>query len=222
MSSLQLGADFQLTPEIIAGLSVGLTNFSNSAEGYTVDGSEWVLQPYVGLEYGSWYGTASLFYGQQDYDSIEFLGEEASAKGKLLAVSIEAARDFEIGYNLTLTPSAFAGLGVVKITEGNDALENIGVDETVNFKEFSLGADVAKPFGPGLIIAGISADYFDTDAPIALRSGEFDQTGISGSATLGYQAVFGNGLNLDAKLRAGGLGSDQQDYSGSLQIGYFF
>ena len=222
MPLLQLGADIEISPSLIAGLSLGGSRISYSAENFAAEGSEWLIQPYLGWKFNGWYGTTTLTYGQQDYDEIETGTQEATAKGQLWAIELAAARDFEIGNDLTVTPLGSARAGVVKITETTGALDDSTSDDRVNFKELSLGANVSKPIGPGTLLAGVSADYFDTDAPIALISGDFDQTGLSGSATLGYRAEIGSGLNIDAELRAGGLGSDQRDYSGSLQIGYTF
>ena len=73
--------------------------------------------------------------------------------------------------------------------------------------EARIGATYTRSLGAGTGQISASLDHFDTNAPIGLSSGTFDQTGFSGTIGLGYEAALANGMTLAGTARLGGLGT---------------
>ena len=157
-----------------------------------------------------------------EYDNITSTGGTATADGDMWAVNADVARSFTLADGSTVSPFASVQVGKVDLTATTGTLTGVGLSDTVNISETSLGVDVAHALGNGSITMGVSIDYFDTDAPTALLSGQFDQTGWSGTARVGYDTVLGNGVAIQAGISFGGLGTSNREYAGSFRVGYQF
>ena len=50
MPLLQFGADVELSPSMIAGLSLGFGDISSKSVGFTIEGTSKLIQPYLGWD----------------------------------------------------------------------------------------------------------------------------------------------------------------------------
>ena len=222
MPLAQFGADWALDNNLILGFSIAGSDIAASSGEARLSASEVLLQPYLGWTAGDYYGMGSLVLGRIDYDEITTSGGTASAKGDMKAATFEISRDFTLANGGIVSPLAAIRAGSIKLTETGGSLAAAGVDDSVWFNELSLGATYSAMVGPGRASVSLAADYFDTDAPIDLASGSFDQTGWSATFGLGYDATLGNGLVLKGSLSASGLGTDTRNNQGSLTLGWSF
>lgn len=219
---LQLGVDVELNDNLLAGLSVGRANLDASSPDFSYTGQQTMVQPYLGWRSGDWHGTASLSLGKIDYDEITHSGGTAAAEGDLRAFSAEVKRDIELGKGRTLTPTLGLSKGRVELASTSGSLAGSGVGESVDFTRASIGAEWRQALSAGSLTLGLSGDYTDTNAPIALSSGEYDQNGWAGTASLGFQTELANGFSIDLGLSLGGLGQDFSEKSAWLEIGKKF
>lgn len=219
---LQLGGDVALGPSIVAGLSVGFGDISAKSTGFTYEGSQTLMQPYIGWNSGEWNGAASLVYGTIDYNTITTMSGTAGVKGEMLAIATEVSRDFVLDDSTTVSPFVGIETGQINLTATSGTLAGAGLGDTVTFTEARLGATLTKTFENGAFSFGLSADRFDTNAPTALSSGQYDSTGWSGGMQFGYSVNLGGRAMLDTGLKVGGIGSDTISYSGSVQVSMRF
>jgi hypothetical protein len=214
----QFGGDVAIGQSLVAGLSLGFGDLAASSNGYAFAGSQAVIQPYRGWDHGAWNGTVSLVYGKIDYDTITFAGGTTAAKGEMMAFNANVGYDIVIDPTTTISPFASLNAGKIKLTATSGSLAGIGLDDRVSFTEASIGATVAKTFDQGLFTFSLSADHYDTDAPVALISNTYDPNGWSASAELGYQTNLSDRTTLDARAKIGGIGSNTTSFSGSLGL----
>jgi hypothetical protein len=214
----QFGGDVAIGQSLVAGLSLGFGDLAASSNGYTFAGSQTLIQPYLGWDHGAWNGTVSAVYGKIDYDTITFAGGTTGAEGEMMAVNADVGYDIVIDPTTTISPFASINAGEIKLTATSGSLAGIGLDDSVSFTEASIGATVAKTLDHGLFTLSLSADHYDTDAPVALISNTYDPNGWSASAELGYQANLSNRTTLDARAKIGGIGSITTSYSGSVGL----
>ncbi len=220
--AVQFGVDWSLAPNLVAGLSLSGATMEASNPTASLKATQIAVQPYVGWSAGNWRGAASVVLGRVDYESLVTIGGTASAKGDLRAVLLDAAYDFELSPAATLSPFAAVRLGRIDLSETGGSLAATGIGTDVTFEEVSIGATYARNIGPGTARLTLSADHFDTNAPINLSAGAFDQTGWSGGLGLGYEADIAAGLNINADAKVTGLGSDSRVGELSLTFRWSF
>ena len=220
---LQFGADIAVGSSKALGVSLGYGDLNQSSGTTSIDGTQVTLQPYFGWQHGSWQGTASVTYGQVDYDTITFASGTASAKGDLIAFSADASKGILLRNGKTLSPVASFSVGSIDLTETAGSLAGAGFAKSVSLQDARFGTRLSQKIGSsGIVTFGISADYSHSNAPVNLISGRFNNKGWSGTAETGYQVELKNGMNINAQLVAGGLGSSSKQYTGSVEIGMQF
>jgi hypothetical protein len=220
--AVQFGVDWSLAPNLVAGLSLSGARMEASNPTASLKATQIALQPYMGWSAGNWRGAASVVLGQVDYESLVTVGGAASAKGDLRALLLDAAYDFALSPAATLSPFAAMRLGRINLTETGGSLAATGIGSRVTFEEFSIGAIYARDIGPGTARLTLAADHFDTNAPVNLSAGSFDQTGWSGTLGLGYEADIAAGVNLNADAKVTGLGSDSRVGEMALTLRWSF
>ena len=219
---LQFGADVAINEQLLVGVALGYGDLSLSSPGFSYEGDEVTIQPYVGWDTGSVRGTASLTYGQIDYDSITTLGGTATAEGDLWAINANVARDYVLNTGRTITPFAEISLGTVKLEATSGTLAGVGLGDRVDFQEVRFGSKLAEPMGLGTLTVGLSADYYHTNAPAGLTSTQFDPNGWSGTMEVGYGLITSKGMNIDTNLSVSGIGGDATTLTGTIELGYRF
>jgi hypothetical protein len=222
LPTLQLGADYAITPDMVAGLAIARGSIKSSTTGLSVSGKQTIVQPYLGWRNGDLRGAASLSFGRISYDTITTTAGTASAKGTLRGFSADIAKDYAIGGGRTISPFASLNIGQIKLKDTTGTLAAAGIPDSVRFREVRLGTTFAMAMGAGVGKLTVSADHFGTNAPIAISSGTFDEKGWSGTIGLGYQAKMASGWTIDAELNAGGIGSDTRQVQGGLKVGLKF
>jgi hypothetical protein len=220
--TLQFGADVEVGSNNILGLSVGYGDLRQRSGATIIDGSQISIQPYFGWQRGDWQGTASVTYSDIDYDTITSASGTASAEGRLFALSAEASRGFTLKNGKTLSPFVSLSLGNIDLTQTAGSLAGAGLSNSVTFQDARFGTRLSQNVGVGIMTFGVSADYYHSNAPVNLVSGQFDTNGWSSTVEFGYKVAFTDGVNVNAQIDAGGLGSDSNYYVGSIEIGMQF
>lgn len=219
---LQFGADVAIGTSIVAGLAVGVGDLNAETTGFSYEGSQTLVQPYIGWTHGTWRGSASLVYGDIDYGTITSGSGAATAEGEMYALTANVSRDFALSETVTLTPFFGIEAGETKLTATTGSLATAGLNDKVDFTETRFGAVMSAALGGGVLTMGASANYFDTDAPTVLTSGQYDDTGWSGSTQFGYSIGLGGNTVLDTNIQVGGIGTGTISYSGTLQVSMTF
>ena len=219
---LQFGADVALGDNFVAGLSVGHGDISAKSTGFSFEGTQTLIQPYLGWQHGPWRGSASVVYGMIDYNTITTTAGTAGAEGEMMGFSAEVSRDFALDDKTTLAPFVSINTGQIDLTATSGTLAGAGIGDKVNFTETSLGATLITDFDHGAFSFGLSADHFGSNAPTALSSGAYDSTGWSGTARFGYSANLSDRMVLDAGVEVGGIGSATTSYAGSVSLSMKF
>lgn len=207
MPALQIGADWTAAPGVVAGLSLSTADLHMANSSVSLAADQMAFQPYLGWTNGNWRGSASVVLGQVDYDRLVSSGGTASAKGELRAATLDIARDIALPAGGTIAPFAALRLGQISLTETAGSLAATGIGTDIWFNEARIGATYTRALGAGTGQISASLDHYDTNAPISLASGTFDQTGFSGTIGLGYEAALANGVTLAGTARLGGLGT---------------
>lgn len=218
----QFGADIAVNSSLVAGLAIGVGDMNADTTGFSFQGDQILIQPYVGWNYGVWRGSASLVYGDLEYDTITSGSGTAAADGEMLALSANVSRDFAINEQTTLTPFVGVETGQTKLDATSGSLAGLGIGESVNYTETRLGVVMTADVGGGTLTLGASANYYDTDAPTVLTSGQFDDTGWSGITEVGYSVSLDQNTRLDANIQVGGIGTGTSSFSGALQLAITF
>lgn len=215
----QVGVDYAIRDDLILGVALGHADLSVDAPGLSLEGSETFVQPYLGWSSGPWDASASLSFGTIKYDEITSTSGVASAEGELIALHGRVSRRYDLGDGLSLAPFAAVSAARIKLDTTSGTLAGTGLDDSVEFQELRLGGVLTETIGQGTLSVGLSADYFDSDAPVALFSGNLDETGWSGTFEMDYARRLSGGLDLNAGISASGLGSDMTVLKASLGLG---
>ena len=218
----QFGADIAINESIVAGVALGYSELSTTSPGFAIEGDEVTIQPYIGWDTGVWRGSASLTYGQINYDSITTLAATAAAEGDLWALNANVARDYTLNSGRTITPFAELSVGTVKLTATSGALAGVGLGDRVEYQELRLGSKLSEPMGLGTLNVGLSADYYHTNAPAGLTSTQFDPNGWSATMEVGYGLITSKGMNIDTNLSVSGIGGDATTLTGTIELGFRF
>lgn len=218
----QVGGDFGITPNLVGGVALAFGDITARSTDITFDGSQFLVEPYVGWNNGAWRGTASIVVGWIDYDTITSISGAASAEGEMLAFAADVGYDFVLDSTTVLTPYVGLQHGQIELTATSGTLAGVGLGDSVSFTEAAVGATMTKTFRTGTFTVGLSAEHFDTDAPTALSSGTFDQTGWSGVARIGLSLDLTDAISLDTDVAMGGLFTNNRSYTGGLRLSMEF
>ena len=216
---LQIGADLPLSPNAVAGVSLGYTQIDTSDAGTTTESDITYLQPYFAYRSGDWHGNASLIYGRGDIDQSS-AGGPGAADLTLAALTFEGGRDYSLSDTLTLTPT----LGFIhgeQEAEGNSGTL-AGSSDTVRFTQGSIGARLSSESANGVLFAGLHADYLSQDADTQLALDLLADDGWTGRVEFGFERRSNHGTGLRTSLGVRGLGGDMQTMSGELSFSISF
>ena len=222
MPHLQFGADWALQDNLVLGISVAGGKISASNSEISASGQQLLVQPYLGWNSGKTRASVSLAFGSVTYDRIASSGGIASAEGRILAGTLDVARDFAISDAANLSPFLAFRTGRMELTEASGSLAATGAGSDVTFSETRLGAVYARGLGAGRASLSLSADYFDTSAVADLASGTFGQTGWSGTVGIGYETSLADGRVVSGALEFGGIGTETLAQKAQVTFNWVF
>jgi hypothetical protein len=217
---LQIGADMEVTPDMVVGLSLGVEDLNATVGAVNQDGVLRYLQPYLAYRSGAWSGEATLLYGLGDYTQTSG-GGTGEGETRLAAITFNGGYDYALDQGVTLTPMLGLAHGVERIEGVSGTLAGAGT-ETVRFTQASLGAEISQSTGTGEIFAGFHADWLNTDTDTVLVQDLLVDDGWTGRLELGLSTEVGSGITLDTTVALSGLGGDLQSTSGSLRFAFRF
>jgi hypothetical protein len=217
---LQIGADIEVMPDMVVGLSLGVTDLDASVGTVVQDGILRYLQPYMAYRSGAWSGEASLLYGRGDYTQTTG-GGTGEGETRLTAITFDGGYDIVLDGGWTITPMLGLVHGVERITGVSGTLAGAGT-ERVRFTQASLGAEISQSMGSSEFFTGLHADWLDTDADTALVSDLLVDDGWTGRLELGLSTEIGNGISFDTSVELSGLGGDLRSTSGALRFEFRF
>lgn len=215
---LQIGADVALGPDMILGLSLGSSDITTDSAGTVIDGSLIYLQPYLAYRSGAWSGTASLIYGQGEFDQTG-VGGDGSGDTELYALT------FTGGYDIMLEPGLMA-TPMLGLMYGREEVQGTGGavtgTDSVDFYQVSLGGRLTHSFEGGEVFGGLHADYQDADSDTVLASDIIINDGFSARFEVGGSWDMGRGLALDTSIEFGGIGGSLNETSAALRATFRF
>jgi hypothetical protein len=217
---LQIGADMQVMPDMVVGLSLGVEDLNATVGTVNQDGVMRYIQPYMAYSAGAWSGEATLLYGLGDYTQTSG-GGTGDGETRLAAITFNGGYDVALDQDVTLTPMLGLAHGIERIEGVSGTLAGAGT-ETVRFTQASLGAEISQSTGAGEIFAGLHAEWLNTDTDTALVQDLLVDDGWTGRLELGLSTDIGNGIALDTSVALSGLGGDLQSTSGSLRFAFRF
>jgi hypothetical protein len=217
---LQIGADMEVMPDMVVGLSLGVEDLNATVGAVNQDGVLRYLQPYLAYRSGAWSGEATLLYGLGDYTQTSG-GGTGEGETRLAAITFNGGYDYALDQGVTLTPMLGLAHGVERIEGVSGTLAGAGT-ETVRFTQASLGAEISQSTGTGEIFAGFHADWLNTDTDTVLVQDLLVDDGWTGRLELGLSTEVGSGITLDTTVALSGLGGDLQSTSGSLRFAFRF
>ena len=94
---IQVGLDAEVSPGLIAGLSIGASDIDTSDSGTQLDGELLFVQPYVSYRAGALSLEGTLLYGEGDFDQTG-LGGDGEGDTELFAVTATGGYDFDLGH----------------------------------------------------------------------------------------------------------------------------
>lgn len=219
-AGLQIGADVEITPGVVAGVALGYSDIEASDTGFRQTGDMVYLQPYLAYRAGPWSGTASLLYGRGRFDQLSS-GGAGSGRTDLMAVTFEGGRDVALGEGLTLTPM----LGLI---HGRETVEGIGGTlagsgaRDYRFTQGSVGLRLTRDWAGGSAFAGLHADYLAHDTGSFLTDTFLSEDGWTGRLELGTSMDLANGSGLTLSLELSGLGGRAETLTGGLRVALTF
>ncbi len=217
---LQIGADMQVMPDMVVGLSLGVEDLDSTVGTVNQYGVLRFLQPYLAYRAGAWTGEATLLYGHGDYTQTSG-GGTGTGETQLAAITFNGGYDVMIEDGLTVTPMLGLAYGHERIEGVSGTLAGAG-SQTVRFTQASLGAEISQSTPTGEIFAGLHADWLDTDADTALVSALLIDDGWTGRVEVGVSTTMVRGVMLDTSFALSGLGGDLRSTSGSLRFAFRF
>lgn len=218
-AGLAVGADIEVGPDMVAGLSLGYSDIDAAETGFSQSGSYAYLQPYFSYRSGNWSGNASVLFGRGDYTQNSVAGTGTSDV-TLTAVSFEGGYDFSVGQSLTVTPTVglIHGRETTEGTGGTLAATN-GVSE---FTQASLGALVTRNGERGTLSIGAHLDWLDQNGNLALASQFVAEDGVTGRVELGAETNIANGMSLAGSFEIGGIGGNTKSVYGGIKFAIRF
>ena len=212
---LQVGADMPITPNLVAGLSLGATDISTSFDAIAHDGTLVFLQPYLGFRYGSWSAEATGVYGRSDVDQAN---EREIGEGDVTLTALTMTAGYDIEHaGSTIRPTISLAAGRVK-AEGSTGLISGTGTETAEFSELSFGARYSRPFGDGNFFVGFHSDYRHSEGEGVASSEYLETNGWTGRLELGANFDVTDRVNLVTSFELGGIGGDLRQPSGSILL----
>jgi hypothetical protein len=217
---LQIGADFAIGPDMVAGLSFGAQDTDSTIGAVDQEGILRFAQPYIAYRSGAWSGEATLVYGLGDYTQTS-TGGTGTGETRLAAITFTGGYDIPLDTGLTVTPTLGLAHGVERIEGRTGTLAGAG-RETVSFTQASIGAEFGYAMGGTEVFAGLHADWLNSDADTALVSDLLVEDGWTGRVELGLSTELGSNMLLDTTIGISGLGGDMRQTSGSLRFAIRF
>src|SRR6056297_268355 len=217
---LQIGADMEVMPDMVVGLSLGVQDLDATVGAVGQDGVLRYLQPYMAYAAGAWSGEASLIYGWGDFTQTSG-GGTGEGDTRLAALTFNGGYDIALDQGVTVTPMLGLVHGVERVEGVSGTLAGAGT-ETVRFTQASLGGEVSQSTASGEIFAGLHAEWLNTDADTALVSDLLVDDGWTGRLEIGLSTEVGNGISLDTSVALSGLGGDLRSTSGALRFAFRF
>lgn len=218
-AGLAVGADVEIGPDMVAGLSLGYSDIDAAETGFTQSGAYTYLQPYFAYRSGAWSGNASLLYGWGDYTQTSIAGT-GDADVELTAVSFEGGYDISAGANLTVTPTIGLLYGRETSVGTNGTLAAVsGVSE---FTQASLGAILSTSGATGTLSVGAHLDWLEQDGSLALASQFVAEDGVTGRIEVGGEANIGRGMTVMGSLELGGIGGNTESVYGGINFAIRF
>lgn len=218
-AGMAVGADIEVGPDMVAGLSLGYSDIKAAETGFSQSGSYAYLQPYFSYRSGNWSGNASIIYGWGDYEQTS-AGGVGTADVTLTAVTFEGGYDVAAGGNLTVTPT----LGLIygrEVSEGTSGTLS-GTNGVSEFTQASLGAVLTTRKARGTVSIGAHLDWLEQDGSLALASQFVAEDGVTGRLELGAETDIGNGMNLAGSFELGGIGGNAEAIYGGISFAIRF
>lgn len=215
---LQIGADTEIAPDLVVGLSLGASDIDASNAGTAIDGTVIYVQPYLAYSNGPWSGSASILYGQGDFEQSG-VGGDGTGDTTLAAIDLTGGYDVALQPGLTVTPTVGLLYGVEEVEGTGGALTG---ESEVTFSQASIGARLTHDYAGGVAFAGLHIDYGDADSDTVLADDIVINQGATGRIEVGGSWALANGFDLDAGLEIGGLGGDLNETSAALRINFNF
>lgn len=216
---LQLGADVAIIPDLLLGMSLGATDITSGSAGTNVDGTLIFVQPYLAYRMGPISASASLMYGQGDFEQSG-IGGDGEGDVTAYALTVQGGYDFAIQPGLVVTPSLGLTYGREESEGSSGAL--VGVEDTVDFYQASLGARITHTVDTGEVFAGLFVDYQDADSDTVLTGDILFNQGYTGRIELGTNWAMANGTEFEAGVEIGGLGGDLNETSAAITATFRF
>ncbi len=237
----EAGLNFSMGETLTGSISARYTGGSAEVESPVGNGE--LEARGIGAALGASWGNASGYYAAgraalTDYEvdaSTEKRGRLTRNAGALgYSVGIEAGRRIELdekilGQEMKLTPRAWvSGAGFLSADFTDAVNSRVSLDDTrLLTGGLGLIAEIARSWVEGGLSLRISLDVEQTlggAETVAVVSGEkLESESGKNRVLLGMGGVYRQGpFSLGAELSAGGLGSDDEAYSGRLDFGMKF
>jgi hypothetical protein len=97
---LQIGADMEVMPDMVVGLSLGVEDLNATVGAVNQDGVLRYLQPYLAYRSGAWSGEATLLYGLGDYTQTSG-GGTGEGETRLAAITFNGGYDYALDQGVT-------------------------------------------------------------------------------------------------------------------------
>ncbi|MFO6463643.1 hypothetical protein ACK8OR_04560 [Jannaschia sp. KMU-145] len=219
-TGFQLGADIEIAPNMVAGLSIGTTDLSSVQGGFDISGDLQFVQPYLAMRSGAYRGEASLIWGRGDFDQVT-AGGLGTGDTELYALTLSGAYDMAMGDGDILSPMASLSIGREEVEGTGGTLAGAGTSKTT-FGTLSVGARYTSQMEMGTGFVGLHADYDYAEADTALVAGFEDGGELSARIEFGADVNLTDGLSLRMNADFGGIGTGTDEIAGGLKLVYRF
>lgn len=218
-AGVQFGADVEISPNLIAGVSIGADTIAAAEGTLSHEGEMYFLQPYLGYRNGDWAGEASLIFGKGSFDQAD-IGGEGEGDSRVRALTLSGSRDIRLE-DATITPSIGLTVGTQTVEGTGGTLAGSG-KTSVDFSQVSVGGRYSRPRGVGALFVGLYADYSQSDAATTEVSDLLVDDGWTGRVEFGGNFLTAAGTGLDTSVEFGGLGGDLTQISGGVKATFRF
>ncbi len=219
-SGFQIGADVELNPNVVIGLSVGAHSLNASTDTFEQEGTLVTLQPYLAYRSGAWSGALTFSYGQGEFDQTSING---SGTGEVVVRSISYSGGYDISLEsgMVVTPT----FGVVHGVEEFEAVSGTlagNWSEEMTFTQASVGVEFSQAFASGDGFFGLHADWLESSSDNSLVTERLGDDEWTGRLEFGFATQLDMGIDLNTSVEIAGLGGDLRQASGGLRIAFNF
>lgn len=216
----RLGADYEITKEFAAGLGIGYARLQSDTPTTGLQGDSFWAQPYVGFDFGDFYGTLSTAVTYTNYRDFNF-GGPGTAESVGYEANLWVGFDHDLGGDATLTPYARGLIGHERLIKVNST---VGLSTTsATYAEGALGTEFRQAFAldQGLLEAYALGELQYTRATggrngFAVLNRDPNQIGFGVGA--GISLAISDEMSTAIDLKADGLGAQTLGYSGKISI----